>query len=122
MSEPVINAQKSEPNLEKSEHASSEGPDEEAEVEERGRTQLSYANADQSPGLDNLFRKFDEEVIKDPSQKQSPKPSEPIEEGSSEGKSHQQKIEDLEKQMAELEKHWEIQDKWQLVSWGLRQK
>ena len=34
----VVNAQKSEPNLEKSEHATSEGPDEEAEMEARGKT------------------------------------------------------------------------------------
>ena len=38
MGERVVNAQKSEPNLEKSDHASNEGPDDEAEVQARGNT------------------------------------------------------------------------------------
>lgn len=31
-------------------------------------------------------------------------------------------INEMEQDLAQLEKYWEVQDKWQLIAWGLRQK
>ena len=90
---------------------------ERTEVPSKLQNESNFVDPHQSPGLDNLFAKFDKEVI-------SSEVEQKDEDGGKglEFTDPRDKIAEMEQDLEQLEKYWEVQDKWQLISWGLRQK
>lgn len=91
---------------------------ERTELDETKTSNPNFVDPHASPGLDNLFAKFDSQVIS----VEKKAPATTAVQQADDFSEPRGKIQEMEENLEELEKYWEIQDKWQLISWGLRQK